>query len=281
MLKRHVRCYRLDKECRPSAGVRKPKLLSKKAQLEQQVDDLTSQLNASQTSSRSSGHSTATPTPVNGDREPPAFSTPTSHNHTSSTAATFTVPSLQPQQDTKIQESVRSVLDAKEEESLLCSFREEKLPFFPLTAIPPVDAKSILHFKQQSPFLWRCITAIETKERAHQSDLVIGVRREAAERLLVDCRKNLDLLQGLLVYLAWMTYQTQPQKSSFCVYTQLAIALVVELGLNKAPPPRGDHSNANDSEGVTPVVLQLRPPSSPTRTMDERRTVLCCFLLSS
>jgi hypothetical protein len=93
--------------------------------------------------------------------------------------------------------------------------------------------------------------------------------------------QDLDILQGLLVYLAWITYQSQPQKSSFCAYSQLTIALVVELGLDKAPPPRGDNLNAKDSESVSLVVLHLRQPSSAVRAMDERRTVLCCFILTS
>jgi len=65
---------------------------------------------------------------------------------------------------------------------------------------------------------------------------VINIRKIAGEKLMVDCKKNVHLLYGLLVYLAWITYQSQPQKSSFSIYTQLTIVLVADLGLNKRPP---------------------------------------------
>lgn len=205
-----------------------------------------------------------------------AYNSSYNHAAATTTASPLAAPSVD--NDIGLQSSVPT---ANTEEELLHRFRTEKLPFLPFIHIPPPNIKSAQQLKQESPFLWRCITAIQTKDRVRQTELVIELRRVAGQMLLVDCQKNLDILQGLLVYLAWITYQSQPQKSSFCVYSQLTIALVVELGLDKAPPPRGDPLSAKDSENVSLVVLHLRPPSSAVRSMDERRTVLCCFILTS
>lgn len=273
-----LRCHRLNKECRPSTRVRKTKPLSKKAQLQQQVDGLLSLLSNKKDSSLSSTIDSDTKL-LSQEPEAPVISDSaynSSYNHI--TAAVLPLAPLSVHNDTELQAPNLTVMD---EEDMLHAFRTEKLQFLPFMNIPPSNIKSAQQLKQESPFLWRCITAIQTKDRARQTELIIQLRRVAGERLLVDCQKDIDLLQGLLVYLAWITYQSQPQKSSFCIYSQLAIALVVELGLDKAPPPRGDHLIAKDSESVSLVVLHLRPPSSAVRSMNERRTVLCCFILTS
>lgn len=89
---------------------------------------------------------------------------------------------------------------ASEEESLH-AFRTQRLQFLPLIHIPATITVGDL--KRQSPFLWRCISAVESKHTARQATLCVKIRELAGKRLLVDCDKSLDLLQGVLVYLAW------------------------------------------------------------------------------
>lgn len=89
---------------------------------------------------------------------------------------------------------------ASEEESLH-TFRTQRLQYLPLIHIPATTTARDL--KRQSPFLWRCITAVESKHTTRQAALCVTIREMAGKRLLVDCDKSLDLLQGVLVYLAW------------------------------------------------------------------------------
>lgn len=253
--------------------------MSKKAQLQQQVDGLLSLLNKQKDLPLTAIDSNTKL--ARQESEAPVVSDSSynsSYNHVTATTTDSPLVPLSLHNDTGLQASIPT---ASDEADMLHAFRTEKLQFLPFMHIPPSNIKSAQQLKQESPFLWRCITATQTKDRARQTELVIELRKVAGESLLVDCQKNIDILQGLLVYLAWITYLSQPQKSSFCIYSQLAIALVVELGLDKSPPPRGDQLSAKDSESVSLVVLHLRPPSSAVRSMDERRTVLCCFILTS
>jgi hypothetical protein len=87
------------------------------------------------------------------------------------------------------------------EEVSLHTFRTQRLQFLPLIHIPATTTTRDL--KRQSPFLWRCITAVESKHTARQAALCVRIRELAGNRLLVDCDKSLDILQGMLVYLAW------------------------------------------------------------------------------
>lgn len=73
-----------------------------------------------------------------------------------------------------------------------------------------------------------------------------------------------------------VTFHCQPQKYSLCTYIQLAISVVFDLGLQKSPPD-GSHPADCDWNGPTQNLLF---PVSRTRTMNERRALLSCFLLS-
>lgn len=86
-------------------------------------------------------------------------------------------------------------------DEVLNSFRSGPLQYLPFVHIP--DSVSAAELKTQSPFLWHCICAVQCKHTARQSALSASAREKAAQALLVDCRKDLDTLQGLLVYLGW------------------------------------------------------------------------------
>ncbi|OJJ42171.1 hypothetical protein ASPZODRAFT_137445 [Penicilliopsis zonata CBS 506.65] len=243
------RCHRLNKECRVPPGRRKaqPQALSRSLQLERKMDGLMSLLTSS------SGGRMDLPTPARGQAEAQGMG----------------------QNEVESEREDDETL-AREEESLH-TFRTQRLQFLPLIHIPATTTARDL--KRQSPFLWRCITAVESKDAARQAALCVRIRELAAKRLLVDCDKSLDLLQGVLVYLAWVTLHSQPQKSSLCIYSQMAIGLVVELGLNKPAPP--DLSMTVSSSNAVGHMPGLKASISTRRTMNERRAVLSCFVLTS
>ncbi|PYI02701.1 hypothetical protein BO78DRAFT_432656 [Aspergillus sclerotiicarbonarius CBS 121057] len=242
------RCHRLNKECRVRPGRRRTRPLSKAVQLERKMDGLMKLLT-------SSAGRTDLPTPV---REP--------------TDA--------PGREQLAAEPAREEEDEDthaEEEAALHAFRTQRLQFLPLIHIPATT--TVRDLTQQCPFLWRCIMAVESKRASSQAALCVSIRELAGKRLLVDCEKSLDLLQGVLVYLAWVTFHSQPQKSSLCIYAQVAIGLVFELGLNKPPPP--DLSMAVSNCNAVGHLPGLKASISTRRTMDERRAVLSCFVLTS
>ncbi|PWY80823.1 hypothetical protein BO94DRAFT_470367 [Aspergillus sclerotioniger CBS 115572] len=242
------RCHRLNKDCRTLPSRRKARPLSKAVQLERKMDGLMKLLT-------SSAGRTDLPTPV---REPADV----------------------PGREQPANEPVREEREDEEtevgEEEALHSFRN-RLQFLPLIHIPATTTARDL--TRQSPFLWRCIAAVEKKHAASQAALCVGIRELAGRRLLVDCEKSLDLLQGVLVYLAWVTFHSQPQKSSLCIYAQMAIGLVFELGLNKPPPP--DLSMIVSNNNAVGHLPGLKASISTRRTMNERRAVLSCFVMTS
>ncbi|MCJ1386882.1 hypothetical protein MMC17_010010 [Xylographa soralifera] len=89
--------------------------------------------------------------------------------------------------------------------------------------------------------------------------------------MVLQSAKNIDLLLGLLTFIGWANYQVHT-KPFLAIFTQLAISLVFDLGLNKFVP--------KDMQVMPCVNQKYLKPVTP-RTMEERRAVLGCFLITS
>ncbi|PYH40801.1 Zn(II)2Cys6 transcription factor [Aspergillus saccharolyticus JOP 1030-1] len=257
------RCERLGKECRPGLRRRRPKRLSKAAQLEQKMDGLMSLL-------QSTGQ-------LPGGRQLPVSA------GSQECAATLGNPLCTPESDGSLspRQSPPTTIIAPspaEAEAMLQSFRTHKLACLPFVHIPSSSTPAEL--QRDSPFLWRCLITTETKDAAQQALRCVDIRQTAAQIAMVDCDKSLDLLQGLLMHIAWISFQSSPPKLLMIMYCQIATALVCELGLNR--PSR------TEAAMLPPVCNDLLPhapppqfPASRPRTLDERRAVLGCFVISS
>lgn len=94
-----------------------------------------------------------------------------------------------------------------------------------------------------------------------------------AQELVVRHEKSIDLLLGLIAYLAWYHNQKLPDnKPSIAVILQLAHSLVYDMGLNKPA--------ANNVQKWL-CVESIKQPEPKPRDMEERRAVLAFFFISS
>ncbi|KAF2493509.1 hypothetical protein BU16DRAFT_541190 [Lophium mytilinum] len=272
------RCHRLNRECRPAPTVRvkhsRRTAASKAMQLEQKLDNIVQLLkNNNQTlpanadsSDESLNHSSTK------DSSPSttsfAASTLGSYNHmpfaTNSSmnyAPTLALPEPIP----------------PDGEECLHDFRTHKLPFVPFIHIPPSTSSEELF--QERPFLWYCIVLASTKSRPQQESLPLKVRTMLSEAMVIGQEHNLDLLLGVLVCVAWSNPpSTGVKKPSLAVFTQLAISLVFQLGLNKPPGSSFQTMLLNCKINAPEASKQL---ASAVRTLEERRAVLGCFLVTS
>ena len=95
------------------------------------------------------------------------------------------------------------------EDEALEIFRSQMLRTFPILVIP--ESMTAQQLRQDRPFLWLCIVAVSSKSSAQQLALGREVRRNIGQKLVLEGEKTLDLLLGLLVYLAW--YATRKSMS--------------------------------------------------------------------
>ncbi|KAI2638625.1 hypothetical protein GGS21DRAFT_509197 [Xylaria nigripes] len=149
-------------------------------------------------------------------------------------------------------------------------FRQYYLKFFPFVYIPSeMDAAQLQH---ERPFLWLAICAVCCKSQVKQAALSRRILEELAHRMLITCERSIDMLLGTLCALGWtMCLCLKPILSSMM---SMATSIVTDLRLDK---PEYDHSSVycfKSNDFVT-------HPQSTSRTMEERRATLACYVYCS
>ncbi|KAE8404914.1 hypothetical protein BDV37DRAFT_103460 [Aspergillus pseudonomiae] len=125
---------------------------------------------------------------------------------------------------------------------------------------------------KEKPFFWYCLTAVLTPNLTQRESLFTKVHNTIYQELLVDIAPNMDILLGLMTFMSWKIYCAKPFLN---FYSHILTGVVCELGINKAP--------LNEQ-----TILQgfnraagLKTDTAMSRTLEERRAVLGCFLITS
>ncbi|PLB55474.1 C6 transcription factor [Aspergillus steynii IBT 23096] len=293
------RCIRLGKLCEPSGSARRRTAQSTStdasdtriARLEDKMESLLSAMQSIIASPGASGGSIKAIQPLNGDNAPSATS------HSSSTLITPTITplgftegpafttdpiitalpipnsvflhnhhSLSPHVPTPINGEDR-----------LNFFRARMLPSFPFINLTPDMTRWYL--RQNRPVLFQAIltvTTFSTQERHSQTE---ELKRLLSTSTLLKVESNIDLLLGLLTYLAWSTDAFLGRADLISRFMMLSISLVYDLRLFKPSSPdvqlmmkitQGGEENDQSPGNETPYDL-----------LERQRALLACFILSS
>ncbi|CRG91264.1 Protein SOGA2 [Talaromyces islandicus] len=160
-------------------------------------------------------------------------------------------------------------------EALLSTFKTQMIPHFPFIVIYSHETAEYL--RKEKPFLFLAIlSAASFADMPLQRLLGNETKRFIASRMVLNGEVSFDLLQGLLVYLAWSHYFTRPYR--FTQFMQLAISLIIELRLDKPPQAKSWKNN-----------LQLKPDhglksqfaSQPAWSLAEQRAIVGCYYIAS
>ncbi|CAG7916245.1 unnamed protein product [Penicillium olsonii] len=189
-----------------------------------------------------------------------------------------------------------------DENKVLDVFRKQMLLLFPFLVIPPgVTAQEL---RREKPFLFMNISMVVCESSIRQREIVQAVQRYVAEHIVMRGEQSLDLLQGLLVNAAWFTSvsrcpppatsiptgpgdttlkaEMEPQSiirstSQFDAFVHLLVAQSLSLGLNQELTYQKSLNYP-----MTYLKESLQEPShSPVRTLEERRTYLGCYYLTT
>lgn len=247
------RCRRLKKHCTPGKAVRSRNAESNNpirriAQLEDKIDSLVSQLEHNRVI------------------EPIVNSLSTPKIHTSSPV------SVHPIADTQTPPASTELTVDPSPEQCLADFRVKMLKYFPFMHLPHNAEWMYTH----RPFLFTCIIAAASRSTKVKLELGEKIKETLIQRVYFDNNTHsvdLDLLLGLLTFIAWghenLLNGTSVRVSRF---SHLAMTLVFSLRLNKPPPQESN---------MLPLEKTCSDIDSPARTLEERRAVLGCFVVSS
>jgi hypothetical protein len=104
----------------------------------------------------------------------------------------------------------RSHFDLPNQEGafVLLEFRTLMAPQFPFVIIPPEATSESLRIER--PMLWKAIaTAASCLNPSRQEAMGWEIIEEFTTRLLLKAEKSLDLLQALLVHIAWLVLSSK------------------------------------------------------------------------
>lgn len=128
-----------------------------------------------------------------------------------------------------------------EAESLLSSFRQQ-VAYFPFVQISA--GSTVPSLSRTSPFLLLAIlttASIRDPPLYHQLDHEF--KRILSTKVIVEGRKSLDFIQGILVYVAWYPLHANPKNNQAFMYINLAITIASDLGLDREIPNLSSFSN--------------------------------------
>ncbi|KAJ5837131.1 hypothetical protein N7447_003157 [Penicillium robsamsonii] len=151
--------------------------------------------------------------------------------------------------------------------------------YFPFFVVP--SQTTVLTMCKEQPFvLVAALAAATSSDRKLQKSLGDKFRTCALHAVMVHNERSLDLLNGILVYLAWYHFYYIPKKEQFNQLLHIAISMVGDLGLNLRP---ADAMSAK----IGLRLAHYRKVSTHSANHDEffsreaRRAYLGCFYISS
>ncbi|KAE8154347.1 hypothetical protein BDV25DRAFT_136042 [Aspergillus avenaceus] len=169
----------------------------------------------------------------------------------------------------------RGLVDMMTAQVFIDRFSSSMSVHFPFVVVPP-DVTA-MQLRQERPFLFLAILA-----SASYSDVplqrLLGqeVKKVISNRIILDGEVSFDLLQGLLVFLAWSHYHSKPHR--YTQFLQLAIGLLVELRLDR--PPR-TKTWKTSLKFRSDYELDDEDYARPSWGADEQRAIVGCYYLSS
>ncbi|KAF4160816.1 hypothetical protein CNMCM6936_003771 [Aspergillus lentulus] len=153
---------------------------------------------------------------------------------------------------------------------LLHEYRTTLMPYCPFVIIPPQATATAL--RKEKPFLFLTIlTAALYDNMPLQRTLELEVKRAISHSMIFDGPATFEMLQGILVHLAWCQYHSRPRR--FSQYLHLGISIITDLQLDRAPEDRFWRTRVNfDGEADQNAISWGR---------EERRAVIGFFWFSS
>ncbi|KAI8963008.1 hypothetical protein F5Y11DRAFT_167872 [Daldinia sp. FL1419] len=164
--------------------------------------------------------------------------------------------------------SVHKIPDRAAEE-LLDIFRRAFIPMCPVVHIP--ISMSATELRREKPFLWLVIMALTSKVISQQFAMADTIWRIISNRVVLQHIVDMDLLLGIVCFATW-SHHLKEDKPFMCMLSQLAVTIALELHINHDVPTRPLRRNRFPSQ---------RPVEQRPRTIEERRTMLALYHLTS
>ncbi|KAE8327217.1 hypothetical protein BDV39DRAFT_215154 [Aspergillus sergii] len=277
-------CVRLKRKCQPSESVRRrhgPVAEGSDTRISRLEEKMENLLAAMHTFVSSSGSCvTLADTTRPGATSIGALMNMTSSDFSARLALSNATVSTHPNSSLQASSSATSPTASllNQEEGRLEYFRTRMLPYFPFIDLPPEMTTQYL--RQNRPFLLRAIYTVTTFSTQEKLAQVEELKHLLFTSALLKVESSIDMLLGLLTYIAWSTDTFLGRADLVSRLMMLAISLVYDLRLFKPSPPDVQVMMAI-SQGQAEDPRQGPNAETLGSLSEGRRAVLACFVLSS
>lgn len=137
----------------------------------------------------------------------------------------------------------RGLFSESETENLIQTFKSAFVPKFPFVLI--ASTETAVQLGKREPFLFLCVIAA-TIGSSHplRKKVTEEVMNHITLRVVERSERNLELLQGLLVYSAWYTYPAERYHPQLLLLIQFCVSILYDLGLHKKSTASLDEQRA-------------------------------------
>ncbi|KAI1821621.1 hypothetical protein F4861DRAFT_532841 [Xylaria intraflava] len=284
------RCHRLKKRCQPSNSVRN-RAARKAEESDSRIAQLEGKIEMLMTAMQSVVNPTSTPAnidePIDAESIIPLF-TPSPMGIQADSGRTSSASVID--QPTPTSDSAPTSLQIipaspslpdiphQQAEQAVSFFRYRMLPCFPFIDLAPETTTEQL--RQTRPFLFHAIVTVTTFSTQKRLALAEDLKHRLFTSVLANVQSSIDLLLGLLTYLAWSTDVFLGRADLVSRLMMLAISLVYDLRLFKPCSP---------DVKLFMTMTQGKPYESDQNAgnetvndfMEKQRALLACFILSS
>ncbi|OJJ51247.1 hypothetical protein ASPZODRAFT_127282 [Penicilliopsis zonata CBS 506.65] len=164
-----------------------------------------------------------------------------------------------------------------EADKALNLYRSFYTSYFPFVPIPVT--MTALEMDSETPFLLRTILQVTAPvNHTIQKKVQTWFREHIAQHVLVEGERRLEVLQAIIVFVAWGDFQfyIEPQATDLL---QLSEAIMLDLGLNRPP---GSLGGAVRLSFVPEATRKLRlGHKRESHNLDDKRTMLGCYYINS
>ncbi|KAI1426938.1 hypothetical protein F5Y12DRAFT_739230 [Xylaria sp. FL1777] len=279
------RCHRLKKRCQPSDSIRSRNARkaeesdSRIAQLEGKIETLISAIQSIVSSSGSS--ELKLDQPLNEENIFSFTSSLTSiqadSTRTNSSIGDQHTPQSDAQQETvPLSASLPDITHIPADKAIEF-FRSRMLPCFPFIHLTPDITTEQL--RRNRPFLFQAILTVTTFSTQRKLALADDLRHLFFTSTLLNVQSSIDLLLGLLTYLAWSTDAFLGRADFISRLMMLAISLVYDLRLFK--PCQLDVQLFMSITQGGPYESDQNIHETVAEFLEKQRALLACFVLSS
>lgn len=166
----------------------------------------------------------------------------------------------------------RGIVSTRQAEEALREFAS-RASAFPFILLPPHTSLETLRHERPVLLLAVLTSTGENNLPVHHV-LEKELRETISNRIIMHGEKNIDLLQGILLHLAWHHYHYKPVREILFQFAQMANAMLIDLGLHRSKSSAAQTSYSN--------ILGFECPTKLTPIeIEERRTLVGCFCVTS